>query len=121
MAGVPDPLAGIRKRASAAANFVLADDIEHEEYRRLEASALDVPLLLGAVEAPLKLHARWEIRDNEGEGELLYPVCRHCCAADGDGQTEECADEHDVLNCYPCPTVRAIAAALAGKEGDDEK
>ena len=56
---MPDDLTSaldqIRERAWTAANFVLADEIEYEEYRRISASALDVPLLLAAIDAVLKL------------------------------------------------------------------
>jgi len=58
-------LAGIRERASAAANFVLTDDIEYEEYRRIAASALDVPRLVAVVDAVLELADGWTLRPGD--------------------------------------------------------
>jgi hypothetical protein len=74
--------------------------------------------LLAAVEAATRLHSKWEIREDDGEGALERLICRHCCAADGGGQTEGCADEHAAGNCWPCPTYRAITAELAKGPGD---
>ena len=37
----------------------------------------------------------------------MYSICRECCAP-GDGQTEECVDQHDHSECWPCPTRKAV-------------
>jgi hypothetical protein len=79
---------------------------------------LYAPRLVAAVEAATRLHSKWEIREDDGEGALERLICRHCCAADGGGQTEGCADEHAAGNCWPCPTYRAITAELAKGPGD---
>ena len=42
-----------------------------------------------------------------------YSICRACCAADGDGQTEECADGHDHDACWPCRPLRSLAHRLS--------
>ena len=110
----------IQKRASAAANFVLTDDIEYEEYRRISASTQDVPRLLAALRAVLELHSAWEIREgDDGEGELERVVCRECCAMGGAGQAEDCAVTHMPGECWPCDTHRAISSSLSGKEKND--
>jgi hypothetical protein len=76
----------------------------------------DVPHLLAALEAVLARHSKWEIRDGDyGEGLLLYPVCKECCARGGAGQTEECAADHNRAFCWPCATVRDISRELLGE------
>jgi hypothetical protein len=37
----------------------------------------------------------------------LYSICRSCCAP-GDSQTEDCVDNHDHTECWPCPTRLAV-------------
>jgi hypothetical protein len=37
----------------------------------------------------------------------LYSICRSCCAP-GDSQTEDCVDNHDHAECWPCPTRLAV-------------
>jgi hypothetical protein len=84
---------------------------------RYAARPGDVERLLTALDRVLELHSRWEIRDgDDGEGELEQAVCRHCCAADGGGQTEDCAVTHMADECWPCPTYRAVTAALTGAD-----
>lgn len=40
---------------------------------------------------------------------LLRIVCRHCCAQDGDGQSEVCAAAHDHLPDHAlCPTMALL-------------
>ncbi|NJP24409.1 hypothetical protein FLW53_09370 [Microbispora sp. SCL1-1] len=36
-----------------------------------------------------------------------YSICHECCAP-GDSQTEECVDNHDHSECWPCPTRKAL-------------
>ena len=108
----------------------------------------NVRLLLAVVDAVLALHREFRIYEEcdhahaydggtEGEsgavvdcGEFLtcddgylYSVCRECCAqgsaAGGPHQTEECATNHEVGKCWPCPTRRAIAAKLLPGETVD--
>ena len=125
---MPDPddvastLAAIKERAKEAAAMdvdVLAAFSGISVGGVIAASAVDVPVLLAALEAVLKLHSRWEIRDgDDGEGEFERAVCRHCCAADGGGQTEDCAVIHMADECWPCDTYRAITATLGEEAGD---
>jgi hypothetical protein len=37
----------------------------------------------------------------------LYSVCRHCCAP-GEGLTYDHEESHDPVDCWPCPTRRAV-------------
>lgn len=95
-------------------------------------------VLCNAVRAVLDMHAPFRIYDECGhdhtrtetgflpegvveidvvglvcETGVEYVICAHCCAADGDGQTEECVSGHDHDGfCHPCPTVRVIAEKL---------
>jgi hypothetical protein len=82
----------IRRRQAIAASAPGATSAHGDHYRALaELACQDVPRLLAAVEAVLKLHYRKQV-----------PVCETCRVR------------------WPCPTVGAITAALTGKEAGDE-
>jgi|GEM_PF-6905502 len=88
---VASTLAEIRERYEWGADrYVTLGEVRN--------SAADVPRLLAAVEAALKVH---------------QPVDRGTGA-----QCKGCAT-HVTFTRWPCPTVRAIAAALAGEDGGD--
>lgn len=109
----PAALDGIRERAEAVNKAVaqLADAaIEASATQVPEvaarpailarlASSFDVPALLAAVEAALKLH--------QGVTDGDYPESLPLCV--------ECGE------WSPCTTVAAITAALAGKEAGDDR
>lgn len=40
-----------------------------------------------------------------------FTICRHCCAWEN-GQTEACASNHNLTDCYPCQTIQVIAEQL---------
>ena len=67
----------------------------------VEFSANDVPPLLGAVERALAHHVEAVVED-------MPDPFRYCKTCSG----------HPA---WPCPEVRDITAALAGKDGTDEK
>jgi hypothetical protein len=46
-----------------------------------------------------------------------YSICRECCAP-GDSQTEDCVDNHDHTECWPCSTWQAVDAPVAEREGE---
>lgn len=50
-----------------------------------------------------------------------FSVCRECCTDGDNSQTEHCAENHmpDLGGCWPCPTVRAIGAALGLSSVDE--
>jgi len=109
----PGEIAEIREQFDAAmANpgpfRILPDD--HWKDRAEEAEAKLARLRI--------MHHPWEIRDgDDGEGPLEYLVCRHCCAGDGAGQTEECATEHrHGEGTSICPTMAIISSEE--KQGD---
>jgi hypothetical protein len=90
----------------------------------------DLRLALAAVDAVLELHSEWRIYEECDHPRILdsdygcpdcycYSICRSCCAGDGSGQTEQCASDHDVMHCWPCPTYLAICAALLGQDRTD--
>lgn len=107
----------------------------------VEASADDVAPLLTALDEVLKLHSAYRLYDEcshehtEDEvraglatdaGEFFACeegferiVCRHCCAIDGSGQTEDCAVTHLADECWPCPTIQAITRILLGEVHHD--
>ncbi len=83
-------LAGIRERYQPAPQG-------SEAFAQAIRAAEDIPRLAVALEAALKLH--------QGVTDGDYPESRALCDEDGEDA--------------PCPTVRVITAALAGKgEGD---
>lgn len=106
-----------------------------------DAAAVDVPRLLAVADVVLKLHRQHRLYDECGHehtedevraglaadaGEFLAcedgferVVCRHCCASDGNGQTEDCAVDHLADECWPCLTVQVITRALNAEEIGD--
>ena len=76
----------------------------------------------------LERHSEWRIYEEcdhpKGENDFgcpdcyCYSICRACCAGDGSGQTEQCASDHDLMKCWPCPTYLAISRALLGEDPD---
>jgi len=106
----PDPadpaaiLARIKERAKAAADFPLAEFaklIDHDTKTVggwISASALDVPPLVDALEAVLKLHR--PVDDGAGA------QCKGCAT-------------HVTFTRWPCATYRAITRELTGKEAGD--
>ena len=102
----------IRERREAAECVGLWRPTQDE----LDLGHDDIPRLLAALRAVLELHSAWEIREgDDGEGELERMVCRHCCAADGGGQTDDCAVIHMPAECWPCDTIRVISRELKGE------
>lgn len=106
-------------------------------------SLADVSRLLTAVRAVLDLHQPFGIYDDCGhehttqeviEGDaidtglfyacpnsLMYRICTECCTV-GMEQTENCASEHDHGPGKPfCRTHDAIAKALLGEGGTDDR
>ena len=80
-----------------------------EDRAFIAAARTDVPALVDALRAVLELHVRAECPtcgSRDGEGNEF-----HKC--DDDAYCEECD-----LEGYPCPTVTAVTAALAGVEGE---
>jgi hypothetical protein len=47
-----------------------------------------------------------------------FTICRHCCAWEY-GQTEACASNHSLTDCYPCRTIQVIAEQLGVVDGAD--
>ena len=134
-------LAEIRERSERPLGpSAMALPISSPAVQGLLESAADVPRLLAALDAVLRLHRPHRIYDEcehehtEDEvragtavdaGEFFAceesferVVCRHCCAADGYGQTEDCATDHAADECWPCPTAQAITRALTGEDRD---
>lgn len=87
-------LAGIRERSAAALEFPMSGFAE-DSIRCCTQSAMDVPLLLGAVEAALKLADGAEPSIFSEDGVPLW------------------------WNLDPATIREAITSALAGKEGGD--
>jgi hypothetical protein len=98
---MPDPadpaslLSPIRKRSDWASD-------RYAETGTVRESADDVPVLLKAVGTALDLHRPVD------RGRVMR-CCEGCEAANGEFH-EDCCHE------WPCPTVAAIGAALAGEE-----
>lgn len=86
------------------------------------------------IHAVIQLHHPWQLYDECGhthtpdevdtsqaieiaevgrtcQAGYLHTICRHCCAADGVGQTEDCAAHHDHRGPGWCPTTAALAVA----------
>lgn len=127
-------LAGIRERYAVSESALRGDAAAHME------SADDVPLLLKAVEAVLNRHARAKepsrttrvcaehVQERSRAHARDLPAWRRDVTACPDCTVTEkwtCAEPSCRHECpdddgWPCPTVRAITAALAGKGGTDE-
>lgn len=69
----------------------------------LIGTAANVPMLTKALRAVLALHQPIDALMNPGRHERVVKVCTGCGTDGGNYQR------------HPCPTVRAIAAALAGE------
>ena len=142
-------LAAVKERASAAARYPLAkiaaigDADAFVIGGRVAASALDVPLLLGALEAVLKDHRKMTLyalsvyaHDNSDEPRVH---CGHAYAEtensrhvmDDDDNIicldkpeadvcESCRDESGEQIDWPCSTYLAITRELTGKEAGDD-
>lgn len=90
-----------------------------------KASAGDVPRLLAAVEAVLKLHARQETPMRSYDLDLRCPVHREMIAPRPSfTEIRDCPDctyreRHPCTHCreddWPCPTVQAVTAPLTGE------
>lgn len=44
--------------------------------------------------------------------DLMYRVCSECCTTDSGEQSEACADGHDHVDGWLCPTVEILTASL---------
>lgn len=90
-------------------------------------SASDVPRLLAALDAVLKLHARPEKPTRSYELDLRCDAHRHARISHiRAGEVRDCPDctYREVWYCmhchheeWPCPTVQAITGKLAGEAG----
>ena len=68
-----------------------------------------MPRLLAAVEAIRALH--YDAGASQGYGKDGYGVIDHCC--------NECGTFGEYGVEWPCPTIRALDAALSGSESDE--
>lgn len=120
-------LEAIKARSAAALEFP-ASGFAEDSIRACTQSALDVPSLVAALEAVLKLHVRRDrpvrthhicmahgpLGDDEGYNKHCAAcritekyVCEHC--------RRECPDD----DAWPCPTVLAITREITGKGESD--
>jgi hypothetical protein len=86
-----------------------------------EGSASPIPRLVAAVEAALELHQPVTVTMNGGywlEGRE-WQECGECGPNNGQEHIYAVPGREELF--WPCPTVQAITAALAGEEAGDEK
>lgn len=98
---------------------------DHETANFVAHARTDVPTLVGALRAVLDLHAPvpvYELRDEfggfatdeDGERKLVTTLCRECSSEDAIDSVEdqEWTEDWAPEVQHPCPTVRAVEAAL---------
>jgi len=121
-------LAEIRERADSPHDAVsCGKDCWRLAHEDVPALLVEVERLRAVVARARDMHWRFDIydicgcREHEDEaatvtlsdGEVVcrsgyqYSICHECCAP-GDSQTEECVDNHDHSECWPCPTRKAL-------------
>ena len=109
-AGVKDPKSRLMT-AYEGRNHCLGEYLTEEDATFIAAARSSVPKLIAAVEAVMAVHERVETQSQYPMPPNWKPmkleVCGHC-KRPGAG---------DALHPWPCPTIRAIEAALGG-EGD---
>jgi hypothetical protein len=96
--------------------------VSNPAVQAMMASGSDVPILLAALDAVRVRHrpgmrVRFGCACNDHYATGLDPSCQVCEPEVRQQICAECRDENGEAALWPCPTVRDITVALAGKDG----